>query len=267
VDLVVILTRHHLHAAQVLSALESGKHVYCEKPLATNASDLVKIAAALTAQQDPRSMLTVGFNRRFAPQSMRLREFIAGAGEPFVAHYRVNAGFLPLNHWTQDPAVGGGRIVGEACHFIDYLACLANAAPVSVNAQALPDGGRYQQDNVVLTLTFPDGSLGTVTYLANGDRSLPKERLEVFTAGRVAVLDDFRSLELIQNGRRKTFTSRLRQDKGHLAAWESFVEAISAGGPPPIPYDQLLGVTQATFAALDSLRTSQTITIHPPEVG
>jgi predicted dehydrogenase/threonine dehydrogenase-like Zn-dependent dehydrogenase len=265
VNLVVVLTRHNLHAGQVLAALARGKHVYCEKPLATDPADLAKIAAAL--EQDPRALLTVGFNRRFAPQSLRLRELIAGAGEPFVAHYRVNAGFLPLTHWTQDPTVGGGRIVGEACHFIDYLACLAGASPVSVHAQALPDGGRYRQDNVVITLTFPDGSLGTVTYLANGDRSLPKERLEVFCAGRVAVLDDFRTLELIQSGRRKSFVSHLRQDKGHQAAWESFVKAVKAGGPPPIPYDQLFGVTQAAFCALDSLRTSETVTIHPPQFG
>ena len=267
VDLVVILTRHNLHAAQVLSALANGKHVYCEKPLATDPSDLVKIAEALTSPREPQSMLTVGFNRRFAPHSLHLREFIASSGEPFVAQYRVNAGFLPLTHWTQDPAIGVGRIVGEACHFIDYLACLADAAPVSVHAQALPDGGRYRQDNVVLTLTFPDGSLGTVTYVANGDRSLPKERVEVFTAGRAAVLDDFRALELIQNGRRKSFVSRLRQDKGHQAAWESFIKAIIAGGPPPIPYGQLMGVTQATFAALDSLRTSEIVAIHPLSVG
>jgi predicted dehydrogenase/NADPH:quinone reductase-like Zn-dependent oxidoreductase len=267
VNLVVVLTRHNLHADQVLSALANGKHVYCEKPLATNPVDLSKIAAALTAQQNPHALLTVGFNRRFAPYSLRLRDFLAGAGEPFVAHYRVNAGFLPLTHWTQDPAIGGGRIVGEACHFIDFLTCLAGASPVSVHAQALPDSGRYRQDNVVITLTFPDGSLGTLTYLANGDRSLPKERLEVFCAGRVAVLDDFRALELIQNGRRKSFVSRLRQDKGHQAAWESFVKAVKAGGPPPIPYDQLLGVTQAAFCALDSLRTSETVAIHLPEVG
>jgi predicted dehydrogenase/threonine dehydrogenase-like Zn-dependent dehydrogenase len=261
VDLVVILTRHNLHAQQILAALSAGKHVYCEKPLATTPDDLGKIAAVLS--QDPRALLTVGFNRRFAPLAVQMKEFVSAGREPFAAHYRVNAGYLPLTHWTQDPEAGGGRIVGEACHFIDFLTWLAGASPAAVTAQALPDRGRYREDNAVLNFTFPDGSLGTVTYLANGDKSFPKERLEVFCGGRVAVLDDFRSLELIQNGRKISVVSRLRQDKGHQASWGAFLNAVRAGGPPPIPYDQLIGVTQAAFSALASLRSSEKVTILP----
>ena len=202
-------------------------------------------------------LLTVGFNRRFAPlASARSKAFIADRAEPLAAHYRVNAGYLPLNHWTQDPPQGGGRIIGEGCHFIDFLTFLVGEPPVSVSAQALPDAGRYRQDNVLLTFTFPDGSLGTLTYLANGDKSFAKERVEVFCGGRIAVLDDFRSLELVRRGRRWVLRSRLRQDKGHQAGWEAFLSAVRAGGPPPIPYPHILGVTRATFAAVEALRNS-----------
>jgi predicted dehydrogenase len=170
---------------------------------------------------------------------------------------------LPLSHWQHDPSQGGGRIIGEACHFIDFLTFLVGAPPRRVQALGLPDSNRYRQDNVVLTLEFPDGSLGTVTYLANGDRAFPKERLEVFGGGRVAVLDDFRRLDLVSGGRRRSQNARLRQDKGHRAEWQVFVAAIAAGGPPPIAYDQLFAATLASFAAVDSLRTGQAMNIEP----
>jgi predicted dehydrogenase/threonine dehydrogenase-like Zn-dependent dehydrogenase len=251
INLIAILTRHQHHARQVLAALRAGKHVYCEKPLAITPAELDEIAAALGSEQLP--LLMVGFNRRFAPFAVRLRSFLNQTSEPFVAHYRVNAGYIPLNHWTQDPAQGGGRIIGECCHFIDFLSFLAGTAPVSVNAQAIPDNGRYRQDNVILSLTFPNGSLGSITYLANGDKSVPKERVEIFCGGRVGILDDFRRLEWVQDGQRQVFTSRLGQNKGHRGAWAAFLSAARQGGQPPIPYSQLLATTRATFAALDSL--------------
>jgi predicted dehydrogenase len=166
--------------------------------------------------------------------------------------YRVNAGYIPLKHWVHDPDVGGGRIIGEGCHFVDFLTFLVGAVPVSVTAHALPDSGKYREDNVSMTFTFPDGSIGVVDYLANGDKSLPKERVEVFCGGRVATLDDFRALETVQDGRRKT--DKGAQDKGWKDEWRIFAHAIRAGGEPPIPYEQLMGVTSATFAALESLR-------------
>jgi predicted dehydrogenase len=197
----------------------------------------------------------VGFNRRFAPLAVQLAGFLADRSEPLYMHYRVNAGYIPLNHWTQDPLQGGGRIIGEGCHFVDFLTFLAGAAPVSVCAHALPDGGRYREDNVTMTFTFPDGSLGVVDYLADGDKAFPKERVEVFCGGRIAVLDDFRSLETVRDGRRRRVKSALRQDKGHLAEMQALVEAVRSG-EPPIPYEQLIGVTRATFAAVESLRSS-----------
>jgi predicted dehydrogenase len=206
-------------------------------------------------------MLMVGFNRRFAPLAEALAGFLHGRAGPLAAHYRVNAGFLPLNHWTQDPDLGGGRIIGEACHFIDFLTFLVGQPPVSVISRGLPDMGRYQEDNVVMTFAFPDGSLGTLTYLANGDKAFPKERVEVFCSGQVAVLDDFRSLELVTGGSRKTIRSRLRQEKGHQHEWLAFTRALLAGGPAPIPYEQLFGVTRASFAAVESLRSGQAVPI------
>ena len=198
-------------------------------------------------------LLTVGFNRRFAPLAVRMKAAFARRSEPLAAHYRVNAGFLPLTHWTQDPAVGGGRIIGEGCHFIDFLSFLVGAAPIAVQAAALPDNGRYHRDNAILTFTFPDGSLGTLTYLANGDKSVAKERVEAFCAGTVAVLDDFRSLEVTANAKRVVVRSPLGQDKGHAASWANFLAAVHAGGPPPIPYAQLLGVSRMAIAAETAL--------------
>ncbi len=149
-------------------------------------------------QEPVAPMLMVGYNRRFAPFSQKLAEFFGNRSEPLAAHYRVNAGFLPERHWLHDPAVGGGRIIGEGCHFIDYLIFLTGSLPVKVQTFALPDAGRYHEDNVQIVLTFPDGSLGTVTYLANGDRSLPKEHLEVFSAVKWLCLTISVKLALIQ---------------------------------------------------------------------
>lgn len=251
IDLIAILTRHDQHARQIAAALEGGKAVFCEKPLAINLDDLAMVEHALAIPGAP--MLTVGFNRRFAPFSQRLATFLVNRTEPLAAHYRVNAGFLPTTHWLHDPLVGGGRIIGEGCHFIDYLIFLTGSLPVKVFATALPDNGRYCQDNVMMTFTFADGSVGTVTYLANGDKSFPKERVEVFCGGKVAVLDDFRTLELTTNGRRERIKSNLRQDKGHRAGWENFLKAVRSGGQPPIPYDQLLAGARTAFTAVRSL--------------
>ncbi len=263
INTVAILTRHDTHADLVIKALQAGKHVFVEKPLAIDEIGLDKVITALTVDRRPQTetqgpssavhtILTVGFNRRFAPLAGELFEFLADRTEPLHAHYRVNAGYIPLNHWTHDPAQGGGRVIGEGCHFVDFLAFLVGAAPVSVIARALPDGGKYREDNLSMAFAFPDGSVGVVDYLANGDKSFPKERLEVFCGGRVAVLDDFRTLETVRDGRRKMI--KKAQDKGWYGEWVAFANAIHAGGEPPIPYDQLVGVTKATFAAVESIR-------------
>ena len=252
VNVVAVLTRHQDHARQALACLERGKAVFCEKPLAINAEELALVQTALEKAGAP--LLMVGFNRRFAPLGLKMKAFYAGAAEPMVVNYRVNAGFLPASHWLHDPQQGGGRMIGEGCHFVDFLTYLIGEPPVSVSARALPDAGQYHEDNIAATFTFASGSIGTLSYLANGDKSFPKERVECFCAGRVAVLDDFRSLETALNGRRQGLKNRLGQDKGHRAAWEAFLTAVKAGGSPPIPYAHLFGVTRATFAAVESLR-------------
>ena len=252
INTVAILTRHDTHADLVVKALQAGKHAFVEKPLALNSDQLSVISEALTAEGCP--LMTVGFNRRFAPLAQKLNGFLANRTEPIHAHYRINAGYIPLNHWTHDPEQGGGRIIGEGCHFIDFITFLVGAAPVSVSAVALPDGGKYREDNVSMTLTFKDGSVGVVDYLANGDKSFPKERIEVFCGGKIAVLDDFRKLEMVHDGRRKAVKST--QDKGWKDEWVAFAKAIREGGKPPIPYEQLVGVTKASFVAIQSLRKS-----------
>jgi len=257
INTVAILTRHDMHAGLVVRALQAGKHVFVEKPLAINSDQLSEVSEALKVDGHP--LMAVGFNRRFAPLAGSLQAFLVARSEPIYMHYRINAGTIPLNHWTHDPAQSGGRIIGEGCHFVDFLTFLAGAAPVSVTAAVLPDNGRYREDNVSMTFTFPDGSVGLVDYLANGDKSFPKERLEVFCAGRIAVLDDFRALETVWDGRRTEV--KRAQDKGWKDEWLSFASAIRTGGKPPIPYEQLVGVTRATFAAVEALREGQKINI------
>jgi len=260
INTIAVLTRHHLHAQQTAAALRAGKHVFCEKPLALSRADLQDVHQAL---QGSGRLLTVGFNRRFAPMSARLRRFLAQAREPLMIHYRVNAGLLPAGHWHYDPQQGGGRILSEVCHFIDYLTFLTGALPMRVLTRALPGGERYREENVLVTVELADGSIGEIAYLANGDRAMSKERIEVFGGGRCAILDDFRRLDLLADGRRSTMRSRLRQDKGHSAAWQAFIAAIQSGGPAPIPYDDLFTVSLATLAAQESLRLGEAVRIQP----
>jgi predicted dehydrogenase/threonine dehydrogenase-like Zn-dependent dehydrogenase len=257
INAVAILTRHNTHAELAIKALQAGKHVFVEKPLAINGEQLSAISDQLKI--NPGSLLTVGFNRRFAPLTRQLYDFYRKRTEPMHIHYRVNAGLIPLNHWTQDPDIGGGRIIGEGCHFVDFLTFLIGSAPISVTAYALPDQGKYKEDNVSMTFTFPDGSIGVVDYLANGDKSFPKERVEVFCGGRIAVLNDFVSLQTVEDGKKKEIRST--QNKGWVEEWKTFDSALRQGGEPPIPYEHLIGVTQAMFAAVQSLRNVSSVKI------
>jgi predicted dehydrogenase len=255
INMLAVLTRHHLHTDQILKAFEHGKNVYCEKPLAINMEQLESITAALQKENQP--LLMLGFNRRFAPLAIHLKAFIERRQKPLFAHYRVNANALPADHWLLDPLVGGGRIIGEGCHFIDFLTFLVGENPIEVTTRGLPDNGKYNEDNVVMNFKFPDGSLGVVSYLANGDKSFPKEHLEVFACGRVAVLHDWRKLEMIENGKRSLKQHRFQQNKGHQGAWGAFLNAVQEKKTPPIPYNQIIGVTHASFAAQESLRSGE----------
>ncbi|NOH01633.1 MAG: Gfo/Idh/MocA family oxidoreductase [Chloroflexi bacterium] len=257
INTVAILTRHDTHADLVVKALKAGKHVFVEKPLAIDSDQLSVISRQLLRTDG--CLLMTGFNRRFSPLAQSLSSFLFHRKEPLYAHYRVNAGYIPRNHWTQDPAVGGGRIIGEACHFIDVLTFLVGAPPVSVSVHALPNGGKYSEDNISMTFTFPDGSIGIVDYLANGDKSMPKERLEVFCGGMIAVLDDYVSLVTVKDGKKNE--ERRAQDKGWKREMAAFARAIRGGGEAPIPYEHLIGVTKSTFAAVESIRSKSAIEI------
>ena len=246
VDTVVVATRHDAHARQVLSALQAGKHVFCEKPLCLTLEELSEIE--IEARARPTQKLMLGFNRRFAPQVIRIKQLLAGVAEPKSFVMTVNAGAIPADHWTQDKAVGGGRIVGEGCHFIDLLRHLAGAPIVAHHAVSLGahPAVAIADDKATITLQFADGSFGTVHYLANGDKGFPKERLEVFCAGRVLQLDNFRKL---RGWGWKGFSKMnlWRQDKGQAACAKAFVDAVRNGGPSPIPLDEVIEVSRVSI--------------------
>jgi predicted dehydrogenase/threonine dehydrogenase-like Zn-dependent dehydrogenase len=260
INTVVVATRHHLHAPQTLAALRAGKHVFCEKPLCMNEDELAEIVAACS-DGGQKPLLMVGFNRRFAPMVQRMKAFLAEINEPLALHYRVNAGYIPPDHWVNDPEQGGGRIRGEVCHFVDLLCFLAGAAPTEVHTRSLANHGRYSDDNVVLSLQCANGSQGTISYFANGDRSYSKERVEVFGGGAAAMLEDFRVLELVRDGRKQTFRSRLRQDKGHRSEWEAFAAAIRNGSESPIPFEEIVASTLTTLGAVESRSSGLSVSI------
>ena len=243
-DAVVIATRHGSHAGLVIEALEAGKSVFVEKPLCVTLDELDRIEACLHRLGPAgRGLLMVGFNRRFAPHVQKIQNLLAGATGPKAFIMTVNAGALPEDHWAKDPEAGGGRIVGEGCHFIDLLRFLAAAPIVGHQSMYL---GSSTSDTGTIDLKFGDGSIGTIHYFANGSRRFPKERLEVFVAGRTLRLDNFRILSGF--GWPGFTTMRLwKQDKGQRACAAAFVAALKAGGPSPIPEAQILEVSRVTI--------------------
>lgn len=254
---VAIVTRHDTHAPFVRKALDAGKHVFVEKPLALTHEDLQGVEdgyrSAVAAGRGRHLM--VGFNRRFAPQVQKMKSLLGSVKEPKSFIMTMNAGAIPADHWTQDLAVGGGRIIGEACHFIDLMRFLAGSEIVSVQARRMGDapGVPVTEDKASITLGFADGSFGTILYLANGAASFPKERVEVFTAGRVLQLDNFRRLRAFGwPGFRKM--NLWKQDKGQAACAAAFVEALTKGEPSPIPADEIFEVARVSIEAAELLR-------------
>lgn len=243
VDAVVIATRHHLHAPLAIEAVRHGKAVFVEKPLALSLADCRAVVEAVVAAG---AVLTVGFNRRFAPLAVRLRDALAARPGPAMAVYRINAGPLPVDHWLLDPVQGGGRILGEGCHFVDLLCWLLGEEPVAVQASAPPDGGEGPQQ-LAMTLQFSGGSVGTIVYTACGHPSVAKERIEIFTAGRALVLDDFRVLT--DNGR----TLRCRSgDKGYDAEVESFARAVRGAGSLAVTVMDGVRATAVALRAIEA---------------
>jgi len=255
-DAIFACSRHDSHADYVVKALRNHKPVFVEKPLASSPPQLVEVQRAYAAEleQGGSPFVMVGFNRRFAPLTRELRKFFSSRREPMMVHVRVNAGHLPPEHWTHED---GGRIVGEFCHFIDWVRFVVDATITTVQASALPDGTRYQRDNVATTLRFQDGSIATLVYLANGDKTVPKEYFEVFCEGSVARLEDFRVLSLTRNG--KTRQIKLKRDKGHSRELELTMEAMRSGEPAPIPFQQLVEVTEATFAIHKAIANDEVV--------
>jgi predicted dehydrogenase/NADPH:quinone reductase-like Zn-dependent oxidoreductase len=259
INTVFIATRHDAHCRYVVDALNAGKHVFVEKPLALNEDELGTIVDCYSnlASQDAAPSLMVGFNRRFAPLACVAKQRL-GSG-PMSMIYRINAGAIPATHWTQHPSVGGGRVIGEVCHFIDFLTFLCGAVPVRVFASAIPDP-LHSADTVSINIEFADNSIGSICYYSNGSKAFDKEYVEAYSSGVTAILRDFRKLEVAGAGR--TFRkSLLTQDKGQSAMVAEFLSSVRNGRPAPIPFDEILGVTIATFAAVKSIATRQPISL------
>jgi predicted dehydrogenase/threonine dehydrogenase-like Zn-dependent dehydrogenase len=255
INTVVIATRHDSHARYVCEALRAGKHVFVEKPLAITRDEVTAIQQAYAQAQRLESaapLLMVGFNRRFAPQVVKIRALLALTREPKAFMLTVNAGAIPAQHWTQDRQVGGGRIIGEGCHFIDLLRHLADCRIKRLRAAGFGGGSGVRDDKVNLMLEFEDGSIGTIHYLANGHRSFPKERLEVYCGGAILQLDNFRRLRSF-GWPRFSGNSFWRQDKGQRQCIAAFVGAIAGGRPSPIPFNELVEVAEATLTAQEEL--------------
>ena len=263
VDAVFIATRHSTHADFTVRALEAGKHVFVEKPMVVSEEQLEAVKAAYEAASAKRPVgLMVGLNRRFAPMVETMRKALPEGPKQMI--YRVNSGPIPTSTWLHEADEGGGMLVGEMCHFIDLMQFVAGERPVRVYAQALAlhRADLADHDNVVLTVTFDGGSVGTLAYSTVGDKAAPKEQLEVYGGGTVAVLDDFRRLEITRGGK-QTRKKAMNQDKGQARQLAETVNAFRTRGAAPIPFDELVSGMQAVFAARQSLASGAPVDVTP----
>jgi predicted dehydrogenase len=254
VNTAFIVTRHNLHASQVIKCLQNGKHTFVEKPLALTVAELAAIEATLHALGDKAPLLMVGFNRRFSPAARRVKQFFSAVSSPLTVSIRFNAGQIPADHWTQDLSIGGGRLIGEACHAIDLATYLVGAPVARVFAESIggPNAPAVTDDQCFITLRHANGSVSNVAYLSGGDRDFPKERIEVLGGERLAVIDDFREVILSQNGKQTVHKSA--QDKGHNAEIAAFLKAIQIGATAPISWAELKSTTLTSILAVRSLR-------------
>lgn len=251
INTVFIATPHNSHAPYVIESLKAGKNVFVEKPLAMNEEELEHVRAHYEQQE---KILMVGFNRRFSPVAVELKQHFRGMNEPLVMNYRVNAGFISKEHWTQNEQTGGGRIIGEVCHFIDLMQYFTDAMPQTIFAQCIHSGNELNKndDNIVINIQFTDGSVGGIVYVATGDKALPKERLEIYGGGKTGIINDFRGGEWYSNNK---MTKLKMEGKGHRQEVEVFLNAIKQGLPSPIAFESIYATTKATFKILDSLHT------------
>jgi predicted dehydrogenase/threonine dehydrogenase-like Zn-dependent dehydrogenase len=258
-NLIVIGTRHDSHAELAARALRSNRHVFIEKPLALNDAELDDVLQAAAGSE---GQLMVGFNRRFSPLALAACEFFAGRSGPLSILYRVNAGRIQKTHWIQDVRQGGGRVIGEVCHFVDLMQFWTAARPVSVFAEAVQTTNQQvvETDSIFITLRFADGSNGCIAYVAEGDKSVAKERVEIFGEGKTFVLDDFRRAVLYKNGK-ETRKDLKTQDKGQANLVQSVCAMVRGGTIAPISLEEIAATTRATFRMLDSLRTGQAVAV------
>jgi len=247
INTVFIATPHNLHANYVIKALAANKNVFVEKPLCLTKEELEGIKEV---ESTSKGQVMVGFNRRFAPQIVALKDKM-NDNLPKAINYRINAGKLPADHWTQDPKVGGGRIIGEACHFIDLCSFIAGSPITKVNANALKDANNLL-DTVSISLGFENGSVANVSYFSNGNKKLNKEYLEVFCGEQVVVVDDFKSIEILSTAKKRS--KKIPQDKGHQKEVELFLEAIQSGKQLPISFEECYLSTKSTFEVLDQIK-------------
>ncbi len=252
VDTVVIATQHNLHASQAIQSLDKGKHIFVEKPLALTHKEIDEIEAS---QQVSKTMVMVGYNRRFSPHIQKIKRLLEGNPTPKTFIMTMNAGEIPKDHWTQDSEVGGGRIIGEACHYIDLMRFLAGSKIKSFNAVKMGknDFVEITEDKALISLTFEDGSMGSIHYFANGGKSFPKERIEIFCDGAVLQLDNFRKLRGFGwKGFNKM--NLWSQDKGQLNCVGAFMKSVREGGENPIPQDEIFEVARVSVDVAQSLR-------------
>ncbi|MCA9474128.1 MAG: bi-domain-containing oxidoreductase [Nitrospira sp.] len=255
INTVLIGTRHDSHGSLVIRALEAGKHVFVEKPLCLTEDELERIRFVYQDQSCKGLHLMVGFNRRFSAHADKARAFFKNRKSPLVMAYRVNAGRIPPEHWIQDPDVGGGRIIGEVCHFVDYMQALCGAMPTSVHARrVVPHSSSVADDQCVLSFTFLDGSIGTIIYTSGGDTALAKERFEAHGDGKSLTMNDFFLSEFYEHGKKTHYNSGKRE-KGFHQELASFVDAVEKGLPPPIQFEELYAVTRACLLAVRSLQS------------
>jgi predicted dehydrogenase/threonine dehydrogenase-like Zn-dependent dehydrogenase len=259
IDCIVISTRHNLHAKLVIDSLKKGKNVFVEKPLALTCNELKEI---IKVWKKNKGRLMVGFNRRFSPFSVKAKEWLGEGFSPMVINCRVNAGFVPKDSWVQDLTEGGGRIVGEVCHFIDLIQYFTGSLPVKVFAETISGNrGKYlSEDNLIISVKMKDGSVASITYVANGDKSFPRERIEIFGGGKVCVIDDFKSMTFICNGKKKRM-KKFGIDRGYYNEFEVFFSVVKKDKPLPVDFEEYVFTTLATFSIMESIRTGAPVDI------
>jgi predicted dehydrogenase len=263
VNTILVATRHDSHSEYVIKAFEAGKSVFVEKPLCLNIDQLKDIVSALNTihkKQNTPPILMVGFNRRFSPFIQKAAQILKDAQGPLFACYNINAGFIPKDSWIQDPNEGGGRIIGEVCHFVDTLRYLAGSPVKLVQAACVQTDNRSQmnRDSVTITLKYNNGSVGTILYHAFGNSNYPKERIEIAASGTTIVIDDFRRMDIY--GSKKEY-KKSKQDKGFDAEINAFVNSICNGGGAPIPVAEIIETSFVTFAVHESLNTGTCVEI------